>query len=420
MIYDLSAETSVLGSVLIDNTTLDSIKAELDVEDFYDLKYQVLYKAMLELEQIDTITLNRATGNKMLNDILKLTHVPTAAGLHHHIRIVKECSRKRKIISITDKMKAQAVSGHFIVEDILSEFLTDINEVRGIKNDSCVHISSILKDVIQNMADKDVSKYGTPSFISDLDNLVGCFNNSDLIVIAARPSMGKTALALSIAYNMAKRVPVMMFSLEMSKNQIAGRLLCQEKNASLQDINLKKDLAENMVLVSKGASVLHGLPFYVDDKGGLKLEEFESRIKKAIRDYGIKVVFIDYLQLMDCRKRTNNETEYYGHISKNLKRIAKDTDIPIILLSQLNRNCEKRDNKRPLLSDLRSSGQIEQDADTVIFIYRDEIYNPDTDDKGQAEIIVSKARNASTGRVKLAWLPDSMQFKDLASKRIYE
>jgi replicative DNA helicase len=160
--------------------------------------------------------------------------------------------------------------------------------------------------------------------------------------------------------------------------------------------------------------VLHGLPLYIDDKGGLKLEEFESRIKKAIKDYGIEIVFIDYLQLMDSRKSSNNDNEYYGHISKNLKRIAKDTDIPIVLLSQLNRRCESRDNKRPMLSDLRSSGQIEQDADVVLFIYRDEIYNPDTDAVGVAEILISKARNASTGRIDLTWLPDSMQFKNLS------
>lgn len=419
MIFDLSAETSVLGAILIDNNVLDDVKASLYVSDFHDHTNQKIYKAMLELETIDTVTLDSHTGGNITSAILALGAVPTAAGVITHVRMVKECSHKRKILSITDQMKGMTLQGMAGAEEIISTYLDNISKIETIKDNSCVHIREILPIVMKDMANKDISEFGIPSFIGDLDKLLGCFYRSDLNVIAARPGMGKTALALTIAYNMAKHEPVMFFSLEMRRSQIAARLLCMEHNANLQDINLKENLADNIVRVHKGAQILHDLPFYLDDKGGLKVEEFESRIKKAVKEYGIKATFIDYLQLMDCRKNTNNESEYYGYISKNLKRIAKEVDIPIILLSQLNRKCENRDNKRPMLSDLRSSGQIEQDADIVIFIYRDEMYNPDTDDKGIAEIAIAKARNASTGRVKLVWLPDSMQFKSLEYRHDY-
>jgi replicative DNA helicase len=279
-------------------------------------------------------------------------------------------------------------------------------------------VSSLVAQVHHDMLFTDPASRGVQTGLSAIDNMGGCFRRQDLIVIAGRPSMGKTALAVSILRNMAKSgIPSLIFSLEMSKEQLVERLLCQEKDACMHDITRRKNHEHNVELISKAAQPVSELPIWIDETGGLTVESFEERLKQAIEDLGIKCVFIDYLQLMNTvTKSPERENAYIGHITRNLKRIAKDNDIPIVLLAQVNRQCEYRTNKRPVKADLKGSGDIEQDADVIIFLYRDEEYNPASEDKGTAEAIFAKYRNGKTGIVKLTYLSESMRFADLADR----
>jgi replicative DNA helicase len=264
----------------------------------------------------------------------------------------------------------------------------------------------------------DPAKKGVKTGLTEIDSMGGCFRRQEFIVIAARPSMGKTAFVVTIMINMAKAGnPILLFSLEMSKEGIGGRMLCQQARVCMDDINNGTGNDTNMPKIMRAAQPLSELPIWIDETGGLTIEDMEERILTAIEEHGIKCVFIDYLQLMNSKmKNPESRHTYIGHISRNIKRIAKANDIPMVVLGQVNRRCEERVNKRPTSSDLKDSGDIEQDADVVILLYRDEKYNPATDDKGIAEAIFDKNRNGRTGVVKLAFLEESMRFADLSDR----
>lgn len=281
-----------------------------------------------------------------------------------------------------------------------------------------VSVRSLVAKVHHDMLFVDPASRGVKTGLNAVDEMGGCFRRQDLIIIGGRPSMGKTAFAVSIMRNMAKSGnPVLLFSLEMSKEQLTERLLCMEKDACMHDITRRVNHDENIKLITNSAQGVADMPIWIDETGGLSIEVFEERLVMAIKELGIRCVFVDYIQLMNSKmKNPEKRNAYIGHISRNLKRIAKENDIPIVVLGQVNRECEKRVNKRPNKADLKDSGDIEQDADVIILLYRDEEYNPATKDMGVAEVIFAKYRNGKTGVAKLAFLEESMRFADLANK----
>jgi replicative DNA helicase len=281
-----------------------------------------------------------------------------------------------------------------------------------------VSVRSILPSVVENMLYADLDKLGERTGFDAIDKRLGIFRRKNLIVIAGRPSMGKSALMTSMMLNMSMRgTPVLLFTPEMSKEETAERLLCQINDINMQNVMQRYNHECNIARVNEAAEKLEKLPIWIDDTGGVQLEWVEARLKTAIKEHGIKCVFIDYLQLMNTlAKDAGKEVAYIGYISRNLKRIAKENDVPIIMLSQLNRDCEKRNDKRPQLSDLKGSGDIEQDGDVIAFVYRDEVYNIRSEDFGTAEVIIRKFRNGKTGTARLAFLSDSMRFADLCEE----
>lgn len=278
-----------------------------------------------------------------------------------------------------------------------------------------VAVKSLVAKVHHDMLFVDPASRGVVTGIQAIDERGGCFRRQDLIVIGGRPSMGKTAFAITIMRNMALAGnPVMLFSLEMSDEQLVERLLCMQGDASMHDITKRENHEENITKITRAAQPTADLPIWIDDTGGLTVEVIEGRIETAIKELGIKCVFIDYIQLMNTTmKNPENRASYIGHISRNLKRIAKKLDIPIVILGQVNRKCEDRVNKRPTKGDLKDSGDIEQDADVIILLYRDEEYNPSLENSGIAEAIFAKYRNGKTGIAKLAFIKHSMRFADL-------
>jgi replicative DNA helicase len=285
-----------------------------------------------------------------------------------------------------------------------------------------VPIRSLVVEAVHEMLYGDPASRGVLTGLSDIDELGGCFRRQDLIVIAGRPSMGKTALGVTIMRNMAKtKNPVLMFSLEMSAQQLTERLLCQEQDACMHDINRRYNHEENCLKITKSAQAIADLPIWIDETGGIFIEQMAKRIPQAIEEQGIKCVFVDYLQLMQADgANPEKRVAYIGHITRNLKRLAKENNIPIVLLAQLSRKTEERQEKRPSLADLRDSGEIEQDADMVILLYRDEYYNKDSKDAGIAEAIVAKYRNGKTGTARLAFIEESMRFANLSNWNEYD
>jgi replicative DNA helicase len=405
---DINAERAVLGSILIDNVIIKEVG--LDIEDFYFSQHQQIYKAMLSLEVIDLVTLNAATKGQFTVELTELTEHPTAANAKHYARIVKEHSLKRQ----ADAIVKRAVN-NLLDEDVHTTIATTINDLRALDqySEDYFRVNKLTHSVVDEMIQEKVETRGMRTHIHTLDRAIGCLRNSDLIIIGARPSMGKTAMALSILLNAAINGDAsLIFSLEMSKEQITERLLCQLSGISMQDINLKLDMENNIEKTVKAGEGLYGLPIFINDRANT-YRKIEQVARHAYQEENIKAIFIDYLTLMKTNKSMgDNRNQQIGYVTRSLKALAKELNIPIILLAQLNRSLEQRTNKRPILSDLRDSGEIEQDADIVMFLYRDERYNRDSEDKGLVEIDTPKARNLSPAWFKLKFLSESMRFAD--------
>jgi replicative DNA helicase len=411
-------ELSVLGCVLLDNTMLRDISAILEPKDFNNHHNQQVFKAMLEMARnelgIDVITLDKWTDGKYTTIITACNNVPTAANALHYAEIVKRASDHRQFRKALKDADSKLDSSG--IENVLSMTMQSLNEIiEGNSNNDYHHVRHLAGKVATEMMQPEVESRGVKTHILTLDRAIGCLRNSDLIVIGARPSMGKTAFILSIIMNMAINGDAsLIFSHEMARTQLTERFLCQIHGASMQDMTLKLNMEENSRRIVQAAQVLHELPILINDKAP-KFHKIESIMRTAKKEHGIKAVFIDYLQLMMVdRSMGENRNQQLGYITRNLKRIAKELDIPIVLLAQLNRGLEQRTNKRPMLSDLRDSGEIEQDADVVIFLYRDEMYHRNTNDKGIVEVDVAKARNMGLAWMKLAFLADCIKLADLA------
>ncbi|MGP1568789.1 MAG: replicative DNA helicase [Peptoanaerobacter stomatis] len=413
------AEQSVLGSILIDNDTIIEISNILSMDDFNYDAHKAIYKSMLELytssKPIDFLTLTNAIKNSVNIEevggyeyISKLPSIPDySSNAVHYAKIVKEKSTLRKLVKASQDIINTAKSGKS-VENVLDEAEHTIFNISQEKTKSTLHhIKDVLTDtysvIEQNYKNKGSMTGITTGFI-DLNHITNGWQKTDLILVAARPATGKTAFALNLAHNASKDgKKVAVFSLEMSETQLAQRILSAESKVELKKLKTGELEEEDWQKLINAISVMTKYPIYINDTAGINLLEIRSECRKLKMQKGLDMIVIDYLQLMESEVRTESRQQEISKISRGLKILAKELGCPIIALSQLSRAPEQRTNHRPMLSDLRESGAIEQDADIVMFLYRDEIYNPDTDKKNVTEVILAKHRSGEIGTVELAW-----------------
>lgn len=433
---NLEAEQFILGAILIDNSALTTALELLTYEDFYKDSHKKIFMAMAELfnknEPIDLITmtdylrrindLEAVGGSQYLTSLV--TMVPTSANIKYHSMIVREKSMLRGLLrSVTD------IAGNVYESEMDAEELVDYAEKtifdisdKRIKA-SFVTMKDVIKDsfrTIEQLYDKKESITGVSSGFKELDELTTGFQKSDLIIIGGRPSMGKTAFSLNIAQHVGVNLkePVAIFSLEMSKEQLAFRMLCSEAMVNSNDIRKGFIKKQDWHDLTSAAGNLSQAPIFIDDSAGITIFEMRAKARRLKAEHSLSLVIVDYLQLMRGRGKFERREQEISEISRSLKALAKELSVPVIALSQLNRGVETRTgNKRPTLADLRESGAIEQDADVIIFLYRDEVYNKDkTDNKGKAEVIVSKQRNGPTGEIPLTFISECTRFKDYTGR----
>ena len=426
------AEKSVIGSMLMSRDAALAAMEILNKEDFYEQQYGILFEAMKDLNDagkpIDVVTLQdrlremdvppEVADMAFVADIL--ASVPTSANIRSYAEIVSEKATLRRLIRVTADIENECYLGKTDLQTILEKTEKDVFSVLQQRStDEEVPIRDVVMDTLEKIerASRMKSKVtGLATGFLDLDYKTSGFQNSDFILIAARPSMGKTAFVLNIAQYMAfrQKMPCALFSLEMSRDQLMNRLFSLESKVDSQALRTGKLKDNEWAKLVESAGVISNSGLIIDDTPGINLQQFRSKARKYKLDHDIKIIFIDYLQLMaDNGGRTDNRQQEISDISRALKSLARELNIPIVALSQLNRGVEQREDHRPMLSDLRESGAIEQDADVVMFIYRDDYYNKDTDDKGIAEIIIAKQRNGPIGTIKLIWLPDYTMFANM-------
>jgi len=349
-------------------------------------------------------------------------NVPTAANIAYYARIVKEKAILRGLISISGEIIADSYEDQRNVDELLDLAESRIFQISEEKiKPAFLSMKEIVKDtfkIIETLYEKQERITGVSTGYKDLDDMTAGFQSSDLIIIAGRPAMGKTALAMNIARNAAvnREIPVAIFSLEMSKEQLAMRLLSTESRIDFNRIRNGHIRKEEWPALIQAAGVLSDAPILIDDTASLNPLEMRAKARRLKADRNIGMVVVDYLQLMTGKGRAERRDLEISEISRSLKAMAKELNIPVVALSQLSRAVESREDKRPILADLRESGAIEQDADVVAFIFRREFYNPDTEDKGVAEVIIGKQRNGPTGTVRLTFLREFTRFENLARR----
>jgi replicative DNA helicase len=429
---DIQAEQGVLGSMLLESELISSAAEILKREDFYREDHGEIYECILSLfeksEPVDIITVSdqlRARGSQDTTGGLEyLTHlvnmVPTTSNIKYYINSVYEKSILRKLIRVSSEitdMGYEASEEVSIVLDRAEKSIFDIIQKRNARG--MIHISEVLNDAftkLEELYNNKGSITGVPTGFADLDSKLAGLQNSDLILIAARPGMGKTSFALNIAQHAAVHhgVPVAVFSLEMSKEQLANRILSSEVMIDSQRLRTGKLNEDDWPRIAQSLGPLSKAPVYIDDTSGISVMEIRAKCRRLKIEKNLGLVIIDYLQLMQGRGRNENRQQEISEISRSLKIMAKEINVPVVTLSQLSRAPEQRSDHRPMLSDLRESGAIEQDADIVIFLYRDDYYNKDTEKKNIAEVIVSKHRNGSTGKIELLWMEEYTKFGSIA------
>jgi replicative DNA helicase len=428
------AEESLLSAILVDNTALLEVVEVLSAGDFYRTAHQKIYAAMTDLfdraEPIDLVTLSNHLKEKGQLETVggaaflarMVDVVPMAANAQHYARIVHDKAVLRRLIEKANAISKRCFQEQGPADEIVDFAESAIFEVTDKKARQAFYPLSKLIDVnIDFLEEKQKNKSlvtGVPTGFGQLDNLTSGLQNSDLIILAARPSMGKTALALNIARNAAVEagVPVAVFSLEMSKEQLSLRLLCSEARIDSSRLRSGFFSMEDWQRLTDAAGVLSAAPIFIDDSPSLSAMEVRAKSRRLKMDKNIGLIVIDYLQLMQGRADAERRDLEISDISRSLKALAKEINLPVIALSQLNRMLEQRTDRRPRLSDLRESGALEQDADVVAFIYRDEVYNKEENNpnKGTAEVILAKQRNGPTGDVRLAFLNAYTRFENLA------
>lgn len=432
---NLEAEQSVLGAMMLDVEAVSVVEGIIRPEDFYRDAHRVIYEVIIGLherrEPIDIITvtdeLRRRDDLEKVGGVAYITmladSVPTSASAEFYARIVVEKSLLRGLISISSRISSRSYEGRAEVNDLIDEAERMIIELsqRGISQPFApVHdILLTTFDQLQRLYERKSSITGVPTFFSDLDKLLAGLNNSDLILLAARPGMGKTSLALNIAQNAAIRhqVPVAIFSLEMSKEQLVQRMLCGEAMIDQNRLRTGQLLETDWTKLVEAVGPLSESPIYIDDTPAISVAEMRAKTRRLKAEKGLGLVVIDYLQLMQGPRRVENRQQEISEISRSLKGLARELDVPVLALSQLSRAVEQTQEKRPNLSHLRESGALEQDSDVVMFIYRHDYYFPDSEKKNIAEIIIAKHRHGPVGTIELAFLKEYTKFFNLAKDR---
>ncbi len=431
--HNIEAEESVLGALLIDPEALFRVASFLRPDDFYVQKNGWIYQAILDLherrEPLDLVTLrNEMEARGLLEEIGGVAYiaqliesVPTAIHVEAYGHIVEQAAVRRRLIRAASDIAQLAYQEQQEIEQVIDQSeqaLFSISQ-RRITRDMAP-IRDVLKlyyDRIEYLYDHRDESLGIPTGFVDLDRLLGGLQKSDLIIVAARPGVGKTSLGLSIARNAARLGKhVAIFSLEMSREQVVQRLLSAETGIDAQRLRLVNLNEEDWALLSQAMGVLSELPIFIDDTPSISALQLRTKARRLHAEHGLDLIFVDYLQLMVGDVRAENRVQEVSYISRMLKGLARELDVPLLAASQLSRAVEQRADRRPVLSDLRESGSLEQDADVVMFIYREEMYKAETERPNLADIIVAKHRNGPTGQVELYFRQHLAQFLDAATK----
>ena len=431
MPHSLEAEQSVIGSMIMDRDAILTASDMLVKDDFYHQQYGILFETITELfnggDAVDIVTLqNRLREKNVPPEISSLEYVgelvnavPTSANVKYYAQIVQEKAVMRRLIKTNEEIANTCYLGNESLDVILEDTEKKIFQLLQTRMTSdYVPIKDVVLKALERIEQASRTQgtvTGIPTGFSDLDYKLSGLQPSDLILVAARPSMGKTALVLNIAQYVAfhEDMATAIFSLEMSKEQLVNRLFSLESRVDAQLLrsgNLSDADWEKLI---EGAGIIGKSHLIIDDTPGISISELRSKCRKYKLEHDLKLVIIDYLQLMTGSGRSDSRQQEISDISRSLKQVARELNVPVIALSQLSRQVEQRPDHRPMLSDLRESGAIEQDADVVMFIYRDDYYNRDSDNKGIAEIIIAKQRNGPIGTVNLVWLPQYTKFANL-------
>jgi replicative DNA helicase len=430
---NIEAEQSVLGGVLIEPDALSRVLEIMRGQDFYRESHQKIFTAMVEMYQkgtpVDLITLSEyllsrghmeAVGGAAYLASLA-DAIPSAVNIEVYARIVRDKATLRRLISLSSEIAGKSYRFSGDVEEILDQAEKAIFEITEDKITPHVYpLSEVIKDsfrTIEELYDRKERISGVPTGFLSLDQFTSGLQPSDLIIVAGRPSMGKTAFALDIARNAATQaeIPSVIFSLEMSRQQLATRMLCSEARVDAHKLRSGYIGERDWPRLTSAAGVLSEAPIFIDDSAAMSVLQMRAKARRLKADRGLGLVVVDYLQLMSGRSGADRREQEISEISRSLKALAKELHLPVIALSQLNRKVEDRTDKRPVMADLRESGAIEQDADVILFIYRDEMYDENSKQKGIAEIIIGKQRNGPSGvRVNLAFLNQYTRFENLA------
>lgn len=432
--YNVEAEQAVLGSMMIDKDAVYAAMEVLRPDDFYKEAHKLIYEGILSLdtkgEPIDMITLTeemrqqntleKVGGAAYIATIANL--VPSAANVQHYANIVAEKSILRRLIRYANNIASRCYEDQEDAYELLDSAEKMILEIAEDRNASgLILLKEALSEVlekIEQMAGKKGHITGVPSFFVDLDRFTSGWQPSDLIILAARPAMGKTSFGLNIAQNAATKgnISTAIFSLEMSREQLVQRLMSSEAAIDQHKLRTGRLLDEEWVRLTRAAQPLSTAKLYIDDTPAISILELRAKARRLKAEKGLGLIVIDYLQLIQVNKRIENRQQEISEISRSLKALARELNVPVLALSQLSRAVEHTQDKRPSLSHLRESGALEQDADLVMFIYREDYYKPDTDKPGVAEIIIAKHRNGPTGIVELGFIKEYTKFVNLEKR----
>lgn len=431
--HSVEAEQSVIGSMLMDREAIISVSEMITGADFYQRQYGIVFDAIVELfnegKPVDLVTLQDRLKEKdvppeissleFFRDIMAMA--PIVVNIKAYAGIVRDKAVLRRLIKVSEEIEGLCYGGREKLEDILAHTeKTVFDLLQSRSSGDFVPIRQVALNVLERIeaASKSNSTVtGIPTGFIDLDYRTSGFQPSDFILIAARPSMGKTAFVLNVVEHVAvkKGLPCMVFSLEMSKEQLVNRMLSMESNVDSQKLRTGTLTDSDWDAVVEGIGTIGGSNLIIDDTPGISIMELRSKCRKMKLEHGLDIVIIDYLQLMSGSGRGGESRQQeISEISRSLKALARELSAPVVALSQLSRACETRPDHRPMLSDLRESGAIEQDADVVMFLYRDDYYNKDTDTPNIAEVIIAKQRNGPIGTIQLMWRPELTKFANLA------
>ena len=430
--HSLDAERSALGAALLSKEALFDVVENVKARDFYDANHREIYEAILNLSRrnapVDALTVSEELKKRGTLDMVGgrayiaslSSGTPTTANAEEYARIIAEKASSRRLIEMADDVINKGYEGSMEPSALLDYAESGIFEIsQQRQKGQYTHIRDVLLEnieIIDRAAQMEGGLTGVTTGFRDLDEKTSGLQKSDLIILAARPAMGKTAFALTVALNAAVKgnANVLIFSMEMAKEQLGQRLLAMESRVDMQSLKKGKLQRRDWDDINDALDILSKASIHIDDTAGVSIMEMKSKCRRLKAEIGLDLVIIDYLQLMNPEGRADSRTQEISVISRNLKLLARELDCPVIVLSQLSRAPETRTDHRPMLSDLRESGSIEQDADIVLFLYRDEYYNQEEAVPGECEVIIAKQRSGPTGTVKIAWLDKITKFVDSA------